>query len=232
MSSSKTSGTTKITAGFEQTQSPRGVFYLEGLENLFSNVPVVLYHWTAPDRIAYRKPLALKGMLAFIALVLGLYFWWVGQPLMSLAVVAIFYLYYLIISVSPLQVKHVIYSNGFFSIDRLYPWENLVDFWFANLDGRYVLYINTNLNFPGRLVVLVPDRKQMEEIALILGQFLPYANVTTLNNRWARLLWGDPITPDQLVLPEDLLYNKDQLQKYIMQIIKKAQKSFKGVENE
>ena len=196
-----------------QLSSRRGVLSHTDTARLVNRI---VYKWEASDRIAYRKDVAKVSGVGFLALGLALYLVWVGQALLALGVIAIFVFYYVIATVPPVKVLHRIETYGVRTLGRLYPWENLVRFWFAELDGHLVLYIDTTLDFPGRLFFLVDDPIKAQEILQVLGNFLPYKILTKKQTFLEKLLEGSYIPPEEL-LPIEEADLSGQLGTYLQQ---------------
>ncbi len=180
----------------------------------------VLYKWEAPDRIAYKKDAFKTSGVGVLALLIGLYLVWVGQPILALGIVAIFFLYYVITTVPPIKVVHRIESLGIRSMGQLYPWENLVTFWFAELDGHLVLHVTTTLKFPSRLFFIVDDYDKALEIIKILGNFLPYLVLKKKQGFWSQLMEGRYIPPEEILPLEEF-----DLTKKVVKNLKKKGKN-------
>lgn len=163
----------------------------------------IIYKWEAPDRIAYRKDVAKVSGVGFLVLGLALYLVWVGQALLALGVIAIFIFYYIITTVPPIKVTHRIETYGIRTLGKLYPWENLVQFWFAELDGHLVLYVDTTLDLPGRLFFLVDDPIKAQEILQVLGNFLPYKILSKGQSFFQKLTEGTYIAPEDILPAEE-----------------------------
>ncbi len=197
----------------------------EQFELINTKLPQILYFWETYDRVPYKEPLYVKTLVALVTLIMGLYFWWVGQILMTFAVVAVFYLYYMIVTVQPVKVEHKIFTNGIWSIDRFYPWDSLVDFWVTWKDGWYVVYVNTRLRMPRQLILLVDNEKQLQKIVLLLGLFLPY-KIISKQGFFSEYSYGKYISVDNILFNADVLLDQKQLKKIILDIAKESQKRY------
>ncbi len=168
-------------------------------KNIEPKINKVLYKWSAPDRIAYNKDtLKMMGLGSFLFLI-ALYLLWVGQPLLAITVVALFFLYYAVYSIPPIKVTHSIESVGIRSMGVLYPWDNLRQFWFAEREGNIVLYVDTTLALPARLFLIANDKEEAAEILVYLAGFIPYKPLIKKQTWLDKNFNGRYIEPKELV---------------------------------
>ncbi len=83
----------------------------------------------------------------------------------------------------PEEVDHKVTEFGLTSAGHNYLWRELKDFWFTQKNGLTVLNIDTNLRFPPRLFLLVPNDKSVTREVLIstLSSHLPYRELPQEN---------------------------------------------------
>ena len=162
----------------------------------------VLFQWSAPERITYDKNAAKFVGTSGILLLLGLYFLWIGRPFFTVMVAAMFFVYYVLTFVPARKVKHSIEMLGIRSFGQLYPWEDLVSFWFAERAGRLVLYVDTRLNVPSRLFFVVNSGVEAEEIFDRLIRFIPYRKLSKKQWWLERYVDGEYIPPEGIVSEE------------------------------
>lgn len=194
-------------------------------------LPILIYHWEAWNRVPYKASVQSKSLTALGALVAGLYFWWAGQILMSLLVVAIFYIYYLIVTFKPIKVSHSIFSNGISTMGEFYIWDNLKDFWVGLKDGWYVIYVTTTLSFPKVLIMLAND-KDIKDLVLVLGQFLPYRPKPKKQNFFELNMYGRYVPLEDILDETILTLDAASIAEKIENIIKKINKKYKSIAKE
>ena len=165
----------------------------------------VFIRWEAPERITYDRELVKSLGFVSVLIFLTLYLLWVGQVFLALSVIVIFFVYYAITTTPASKVVHQIELFGVRSMDKLYLWENLRSFWFAEKDGHLVLYIDTSLALPTRLFFIIDDKKLARDIALILVNFIPY-RVTKERQGWFdRFISGTYVALEEILQEEDLV---------------------------
>lgn len=133
----------------------------------------VLYKWEAPMRT--YKTLDKKRFWTIAAAVLALFVVLaiLGQFGLMAAIAAVMFLVYVLGTVPPEKVGHVITTLGVETMDKTYEWKDLKDYWFSEKDETKILNIDANLAFPSRLIMLVGDT-DLEKINSILKEKLPY----------------------------------------------------------
>jgi len=157
-------------------------------------------------------------MLGVLALV---YFWWVGQWIIGLIMFLFATLYYLFIKIKPSSVIFSIESQGVRIEDEFFGWESLKGFWVAEQGGYYVIYITTNLKFPTLLAVVTNRKQVVEEITLVLGQFLPYK--TDLEQGiLQRFSMGNYLQLSDIIDTASLIEDKDTIKQQVLAIIKRS----------
>ena len=159
----------------------------------------VIFKWKAPDRIAIDRDNFKFASLGGVLFLIGLYFLWIGKPLFAVAVAAVFFLYYVLYTTPAREVEHSIELLGIRSFGVLYPWDNLINFWFAEKDGNLVLYVSTTLAFPTRLMMVVPSREKAQKILLALVKYLPYRRLIRKQSWWDKTVYGRYLPPEEIV---------------------------------
>lgn len=168
--------------------------YYEGSREPLVNK--VLLKWKAPDRLSYYSPFGRRVTMGSITLTLALYFWWIGQPFISLGVAAIFFLYYVIFSIPPVIVEHSIETAGIRSFGRLYPWYQLKEFYFVEQEGHLLLYVNTYLKLPARLIFIVEDIELARKLIDIVSRYIPYKVMLKQQSAFNKAFEGKYLPPE------------------------------------
>ncbi len=184
----------------------------------------VVFKWKAPDRIAIDKDNFKFASLGGVLFLVGLYFLWIGKPLFAVAVAAVFFLYYVLYTTPAREVEHSIELLGIRSFGVLYPWDNLINFWFAEKDGNLVLYVSTTLAFPTRLMMVVPSREEAQKILLSLVKYLPYRRLIKKQSWWDKTVYGRYLPPEEIVDEDTVAELVDEYNK-IKAKVRKRRKS-------
>jgi len=77
--------------------------------------------------------------------------------LLIAVMVALMFVAYVLATVVPEKTKHEITTRGVVTADKAYPWKDLKRFWFSEKWKDIILNVETNLKFPGRLMMLLGD---------------------------------------------------------------------------
>lgn len=137
---------------------------------------ISLFDWEAPIR--FKFPLDLKSYMITVGLsmIFVVYLAVLGHYGLMAALIALLFFVYVSGTVAPIQVKHSVTTRGIETMDRLYEWFMLEDFWFTKKEEEYMLNINTKLRMPARLLMIV-DKKDMATIFVLLQDKLLYRDI-------------------------------------------------------
>lgn len=153
---------------------------------------VVLYKWIVPSRIFIKRDQKWFVSIAFVILVFIILFAFLTDILPIIVLITLMFLIYILGTVEPHDVTHEITNKGIHTMSKIFTWEELKHFWFAKQMDWIKLYIDTNLTFPGRLIMLVKPGKD-KELFNILKEHLEYIDLEQ-NQSWAgKLLDGEYI---------------------------------------
>jgi len=132
-----------------------------------------LYTWESPMRIPIQFDKKSFIIVVALALVFILYLTILGKYFLMIAVIAILFVIY-VASVTPTtNVKHSITTRGIFSIDKLYEWYTLNEFWFSRKRDTVFMIVKTKLRFPTSLIILI-NEDQIDDLFKLLMYRLPY----------------------------------------------------------
>jgi hypothetical protein len=137
---------------------------------------IKLFEWEAPER--YQVKLNSKGFMVILALSLAFIVLLaiLGKYFLIAAIVSILFVLYAAGTTKPLIAKHKITKRGVDTTNKLYEWYMLDSFFFAEKGDYYTLVINTKLNFPKVLIMLV-NKKDRDAIFVILQKYLLYEEI-------------------------------------------------------
>lgn len=126
-----------------------------------------LFVWSAPNRLfkkREREYFTTVGTIAFLLAVILIFF---KEWLLIAVIIALSFMVYILGTIQPEKVKHKITTRGVGTDGKTYHWQMLGRFWFGERLGQKILYIETKLPFPRRLMMLLGEANQKE-----LKQFL------------------------------------------------------------
>jgi len=155
----------------------------------------VLFEWEANDRPVYYFSGTQKVSFTSLLVFFGLYFFWVGQPILTLVAASIFFILFVFISIPPQRITHKIEKVGIRTLDKLYGWEDMIDFWLTEKDGSLILYVDTRLNFPNRLIFIIESFEESVQIVKLLSLRKPYHHLTHKQSGMQNFLEGKYIDP-------------------------------------
>ncbi|OGY26691.1 MAG: hypothetical protein A2Z11_01910 [Candidatus Woykebacteria bacterium RBG_16_43_9] len=89
-------------------------------------------------------------------------------PVLALSFVA-----YILSTVPPDVVENEITTQGVNTASHSYLWEELDDFWITQKNNFTILYVDTYLQWPRRLIILINNHDK-EKIKELLARYIPY----------------------------------------------------------
>jgi predicted DNA-binding transcriptional regulator len=155
-----------------------------------TNEETTLYEWTAAER-AFKKRDKDFWITAISILVLfSVVLVFLGEFLLIMALVSILFLYYVLSTVPPQEIKYKITNWGVHFGDSKYDWNILLRFWFRKSLDTELLEFETNLRIP-RQISFVINQADEEMIKGILLKKLPLVesspNFIDKTTKW----WND-----------------------------------------
>ncbi|MFH1547256.1 MAG: hypothetical protein ABIC57_02105, partial [bacterium] len=135
-----------------------------------------LYKWSSPMRIFQQLDKKKFWMISLAVLALFVVLAILGHYILMIAIASVMFLVYVLGTVPPETVNHVITSLGVESMDKKYNWEILSSYWFSKKDDKRILNIETKFAFPSRLILLVGEA-DMKSIHPLLKERLVYKDL-------------------------------------------------------
>lgn len=130
-----------------------------------------LLEWEAPVRLFKkrgREYFTTVGAIAFLLAVILIFF---KEWLLIAVIIALSFMVFILGTIQPGKVKHKITTQGIITGGRTYRWQELEKFWFDERLGQKILYVETRLPFPRRLMMLLGEASQ-KELRQLLGDYL------------------------------------------------------------
>jgi hypothetical protein len=129
-----------------------------------------VYAWEAPDRPFKKRKKQFFLTAGTIAGLISLILFFSGQfPLIGV-VIAVLFVIYMLYTFPPHTITNQITTFGVRSVDNLYFWEELGQFWFEQKMGQDILLIEVS-RFPNRLNLLIGEADK-NVITAILSEVL------------------------------------------------------------
>lgn len=133
----------------------------------------ILFEWEALERPYQRKDrefwTTVLSVLGLVCLIL----FFVKEWFLIAAIIALVFLYYVLTTVPPQKAKYKITTKGFYiTPSQRIDWDLLRRFWFDQKWGHRLLHLETWLNFP-RVVSVVITEKDEKKISQTLEKYLP-----------------------------------------------------------
>ncbi len=148
---------------------------IEGQENKELEVET-LYHWSSPSHVFIPRGKKWLTYVILTTLLIILILLFIREFFIIAPVLAVAFLSYVLASVPPSEIEHRITNQGVISGKHDYLWEELYDFWFTEKHGHTVLNIDSQIRFPGRIMLVMP-KKDEEKIRNILIRYLPFREI-------------------------------------------------------
>lgn len=133
-----------------------------------TNEEKTLFEWTAPER-AFKKRdkdfwITAVSILVLFSVVLA----FIQEFYLIVALVSVLFLYYVLSTVPPQNIKYKITNRGVNFGDSKYSWKILLRFWFRKSLDTELLEFETNLRIPRQisLVINQADKDQIKQVVL------------------------------------------------------------------
>jgi hypothetical protein len=127
--------------------------------------------WTSPSRIFKRRDKEYFTNIGAIVFLLSVILVFAREFVLVAAVLSIVFLIYVLSTVPPEDVKHIISNLGIESAGHFYRWETLGEFWFEEQWGQGMLVIHPY--FGPRILILLgsEDRNSVKNA---VAKHIPY----------------------------------------------------------
>jgi len=125
-----------------------------------------LLSWKSPARLYKKRNREYFTTIGVIVLLLSVILLFAKEFLLVGVILALAFVAYVLASVAPPEVEHVLTNKGVRTGGKLYPWQLLGRFWLETKWGQDSLMVENLLGFPGHLVLLLPkdiDRSALEK---------------------------------------------------------------------
>ncbi|MDO8577249.1 MAG: hypothetical protein Q7R82_02830 [Candidatus Daviesbacteria bacterium] len=135
-----------------------------------------LLFWEAPARPFRKKDRSYYTTIAILAVLLMLIAFLAQEFLLIGVILSFAFVTYVLAFITPHKINYKISTQGITVGEDFYFWHILDAFWFKQKDGSKVLHIQTRLNFPSQLMLVLGDQDE-EKIKKLVARFLPFVEV-------------------------------------------------------
>ena len=129
--------------------------------------------WKAPSRVFKKHDREYFTTIASIAILIAIILLFFKEWLLIMVIVAMIFVTYVMATVPPEIVEHKITSLGIVTGSKNYNWEDLKSFWLGEKHSQKILYIDTQIRFPKRLILLLGETN-VTEVKKTLSDHLSY----------------------------------------------------------
>lgn len=150
----------------EKTQSVR----IANPEEL--NEEKFLFEWEAPERTFQKRDRDFWVTVIAILVLVSIIFIFIEEFFLVIALASVLFLFYVLSTVSPGNIKNKISNRGIYFGEAKYGWEILERFWFKKSLSYELLLVETRLKFP-RQISLVVNSEDKERIKGIIVKRIP-----------------------------------------------------------
>ncbi|MDP4009990.1 MAG: DUF5673 domain-containing protein [Candidatus Shapirobacteria bacterium] len=137
-----------------------------------ANEERVLFEWEAAERSFQKKDRDFWITIIATLVLFSVILIFIKEFYLILALVAAMFLYYVLHTVPPENIKSKITNRGIYFGEGRYEWSLLYRFWFKQILSSETLQIETNLHFP-RQISLVINPEDKEKIKEIVAKRIP-----------------------------------------------------------
>lgn len=128
--------------------------------------------WQVPSRPFKKRNREFFSTIGAIVLLLVIILVFFKEWLLIAVIIAMAFTAYILATVPPGQIKHQITNRGITTANKNYFYKDLTRFWIGEKLNQKVLYVETSLGFPKRLMFLLGQENQ-DQIKKLLTQYLP-----------------------------------------------------------
>jgi hypothetical protein len=133
-----------------------------------TNEEKTLFEWEAPERAFKKRDKDFWITVIAILVLFSVILFFIQEFFLIMALVSLLFLYYVLATVPPENVKNKITNRGVYFGKSQYDWDILELFWFRkNLDSE-LLEFETDLNVPRQITLVIneEDKEKIKEIVL------------------------------------------------------------------
>ena len=136
----------------------------------------VLFSWEAPSRLQQKRSKEFWTTAVSLAILFSVILFFAKEYFLILAIFSALFAYYAISSQPAEKIKYKITNQGIDWGGQFFDWQTLRCFWFETKEGKTILFVETLLPLPKRLVLIVP-KEEKKKIRQLLEKYLSYEKI-------------------------------------------------------
>jgi len=129
--------------------------------------------WKAPSRVFKKRGKEYFTTIASIAILIAIILLFFKEWLLIMVIVAMVFVTYVMATVPPETIEHQITTLGIKTGGKNYDWEDLRSFWLGEKHQQKILFVETRIRFPKRLILLLGETNEAE-VKKTLSDYLSY----------------------------------------------------------
>ena len=128
----------------------------------------VRFEWEAAERSYKKRDKDFWVTVISILVLTSVILFFVKEFFLIVALVSALFLYYVLSTVPPQEIKYKITNRGIYFGETRYEWDLLSRFWFAKSLDSEMIHFETILRFPRQisLVIKAEDKDKIKEIVV------------------------------------------------------------------
>jgi hypothetical protein len=146
------------------------IILMADVDNIIKNTneEKTLFEWEAPERSFKKRDKDFWITAIAILVLFSVVLVFIKEFFLIVALVSVLFLYYVLSTVPPQNIKNKITNRGIHFGDSKYGWDLLLRFWFKKSLNSELLEFETNLRIPRQisLVINEADKEKIKEVVL------------------------------------------------------------------
>ena len=132
----------------------------------------VRFEWTAPERAYQKKDRDFWITVISILVLVSVILFFVKEFFLIISLISALFLYYVLSTVPPQDIKYKITNRGVYFGENRYEWDLFTRFWFKTSLSNEMIHFETILRFPQQ-ISLVINKEDKEKIKELVVKKLP-----------------------------------------------------------
>ena len=132
----------------------------------------VLFEWIAPERAYQKKNKDFWVTVISILVLVSVILFFVKEFFLIISLISALFLYYVLSTVPPQDIKYKITNRGIYFGENRYEWDLFTRFWFKTSLSNEMIHFETILRFPQQ-ISLVINKEDKEKIKELVVKKLP-----------------------------------------------------------
>ena len=132
----------------------------------------IRFEWVAPERAYQKKDKDFWVTVISILVLVSVILFFVKEFFLIISLISALFLYYVLSTVPPQDIKYKITNRGIYFGENRYEWDLFIRFWFKTSLSNEMIHFETILRFP-RQISLVINKEDKERIKELVVKKLP-----------------------------------------------------------